>query len=376
MTNHVQTVVYTIYMNKFSLVAAIFVGLVISKLPAAGYAQETQPVEENNIAANTPPASTETTPAKEGSGQRISGNAERPIYPPSQKRTMKLLANTLNQQSTQWIDSDDGPFFAIWQEDRSGDAKGALLIIHANGEHPAWPQTTKPLHDTLPDYGWATMAISLPPTKQTAPPKRTFPVKARQAVISDTEKASATETQKTQAPEPEVTSQPNDTNNIEALTDSRLTAALKFLHDKGQFNVAILGSGTGAIRANTFLKNISPNISDQQLKARLEKPIRAFMTYNARNKMSPQSQEYEDWFSDPEVPVLDIYTTTDLRNQRESQTRKIIAKQKKVSQYSQAKIAEMSYEKAWGENRLSRRIRSFLDAHVKGVEVKNAQVRK
>jgi hypothetical protein len=101
---------------------------------------------------------------------------------------MQLLASQLeDKKSTQWLSAGEEPFLAIWQADRTGDAKGAVLIIHAEGEHPAWPQTTKPQHDSLPDYGWATMAIHLPNPLSPTTPKRTIETKVLQKKTNNSE---------------------------------------------------------------------------------------------------------------------------------------------------------------------------------------------
>jgi hypothetical protein len=310
---------------------------------------------------------------------------------------MQLLASQLeDKKATQWITAGEETFLAIWQADRSGDAKGAVLIIHAEGEHPAWPQTTKPLHDSLPDYGWATMAIHLPNPLSPPTPKRTIETKVLQKKIntseSDTEartEAIKTETTAQENPEPNTTdnnAKPNPTEtpqlettkpiiDTELATEQRLVSALQFLHNKGQFNIVIMGSGVGAIRSHRFIKSITPVITDEALKEKIEKPIRASIIFNARNQLSDQDEQYLDWFFDPEIPVLDIYTGSDPRNQKEAKVRKILGRQEKAITHSQIKIAEITYEKSWNENQLSRRIRSFLDAFLQGIEINKKQLK-
>ncbi|ODS22751.1 hypothetical protein AB835_12490 [Candidatus Endobugula sertula] len=291
---------------------------------------------------------------------------------------MKWLAQHLPEEAGMWLADGEDTFFALWQPDRSGDAKGVILILHAEGEHPAWPQTTKPLHDTLPDYGWATLAISLPPTSKIQIPKRAFPVKT----------TVKTETSESQPPAtPDNTSQEATTKRSsptaelslsvepETTTNQRLESTLKFLHDHGQFNIVMMGSGIGAIRAYQFMNAITPQISDEELKKPLEKPIRAMIIYNARNKLPTKSKHYQEWFIDPEIPIMDIFTTNDRRNIKDARKRQILAKQKNAIAYHRVKLAEMSHEKFWGENRLSRRIRSFLDANAQGVEIDNAKIK-
>jgi len=53
-----------------------------------------------------------------------------------------------------------------------------------------------------------------------------------------------------------------------------------------------------------------------------------------------------------------------------------MGKRKKAIAYKQIKITEISYEKSWQENQLSRRVRSFLDAYIQGIEIDNARIAK
>ena len=138
----------------------------------------------------------------------------------------------------------------------------------------------------------------------------------------------------------------------------------------------ILGNGYGAIRAQKFIKHITPNVDDPKLKATLEKPVRAMVLMNGRDRLPSMQDSYEEWFTDPTIPILDIVVQTDHRNQQAAKLRKTIARQKNVKVYKQVRLIEMSREKSWGSNSLSRRILGFLDTHAAGIEVRNATLRR
>lgn len=61
------------------------------------------------------------------------------------------------------VDLNDGnrDFLGILTE-TDDEAKGAVLILHGRGFHPAWPTVIQPLRTELPDEGWATLSIQLP----------------------------------------------------------------------------------------------------------------------------------------------------------------------------------------------------------------------
>jgi hypothetical protein len=304
---------------------------------------------------------------------------------------MKILAAHLPKDSLLWLETDNERFLSIWQQDRSGLPKGAVLIVHAEGENPTWPNTTKPLHDTLPNHGWATLAISLPEPDALQTPSRTLPVKTHPvepAIAMETETSEGSTSAPADIKQPESTNSPAtnekpqpdsplaNTMSAETIVEKRLETAMQFLHDRGQFNIILIGSGVGAIRAHEFLNKITPKINNPKLKAKLERPVRAMVLVNARNQLPMAEDSFNNWFSDPDIPVLDIFVQTDRRNTQEAAARKILAQQKKVTAYKQVRITELSHEKSWSENQLSRRVRSFLDSNAVGIEVKNATLRK
>lgn len=53
-------------------------------------------------------------------------------------------------------------FVAIMAEAEDEAAKGAVLLLHGRGYHPAWPAVIQPLRTTLPEQGWTTLSIQMP----------------------------------------------------------------------------------------------------------------------------------------------------------------------------------------------------------------------
>lgn len=379
-----------------TLISLLTLLLTFSAIPLWAQEKEApaEPTEEKTEAA------AEDEDAQPKKAQRLPSSLKRQRNPSSEDGSMALLGEYLSEDSLIWLNTEFGRFISVWQKDRSGDPKGALLIIHAEGEHPAWPNTTQPLHDTLPDDGWATLAISLPAPDERKIPQRTFPTKAKRIIQSEDDNSNEEGGEKSDeqaktaaiaedsaedkvAEKPEVTP-PTPTIQeedvapppSELVTEKRLEAALQFLHDQGQFNLIVLGSGSGAIRAHDFIDKITPKIDNPKLKAKLERPIRAMVIVNARNRLPIMEEAYQNWFSDPEIPVLDIFVQDNYRNKVEAKKRKILARQKKVVTYKQVRLNSINPEKSWNENSLSRRVRSFLDTNAVGIEVKNAKVQK
>jgi hypothetical protein len=372
-------------------------------LPASSWAQDANNAASAKDSEESQQGDTDGEPSiKEKKAPiRLSSKLPRTSIALNQKRKMQLLEDNLTNGVPTWLSDGEEEFLTIWHEDRSGNAQGALLILHAEGEHPSWPRTTQPLHDSLPEYGWATLAIHLPnpayegvPERtllvKTIPPKKSRDIDNNSDNESGDEESTASEQKaEEKTPPVELSTNKPPTNEalaekkttrthqeIEAIAENRLTAALKFLHDKGQFNIVLMGNGVGAIRSHKLMKSIIPVIDDKRLKKRIEKPIRGSIIFNAKNTLPKKKEVYTDWFFDPEIPILDIYMDTDIRNIKDAKKRKALAKKQKVIIHKQLKLSNLSYETSWKENQLSRRIRSFLVTNVQGIEVENAKIKR
>ena len=328
-----------------------------------------EPVEPTEELADEQTEAPKTKPVRPASA------LPRSRSPRDDNNHMQLLASYLPKEGLVWVEHYPESFLGYWQKDRSGEPKGALLILHSEGASPLWQKTTRPLHESLPNHGWATFSLALPdPAAKKIPPRtiavKTVPVKA----TSTPEEGEATEVNGIEEiTEPPVVEKQNaivleeDKPSVEEVIESRLESALRFLHDQGQYNVVIVGSGANAIHAQRFINKITPKIQNPELQGQLEKPIRAMVLVNSRGYL-PLEGEVE-WFTDPDLPVLDIYFKQDPRNGQAASKRKQLAKQQGLVSYTQVAMNEFSGERAWSENRLSRRIRSFVEKNASGVEV-------
>jgi hypothetical protein len=391
--------------SLITLICCIYSGLLLAQDAVKDTEGDTADDEKTMLAKDLKPT-------------RIPSSQQRLQFPSNNggdKGPMGVLAKQISsglfielaKDAIVWLETTaNEKFLSMWQPDRSGNPRGALLIIHSEGENLAWPNTIWPLQETLPDYGWATLALSLPEPAKPQIPKRTLAVKTQTLAKGDDSANSQDESTDKKKPEtmvakkeitkeeaekkelaqsnatdknkvePEIANtENNDRLSPEEITEQRLETALRFLHDKGQFNIVILGNGTGAIRANVFLNNTTPKIDNPALGS--AKPFRGIILLNSRNRLPIMEQDYRDWFNDPAIPVLDIFLAQDVRNQKAAKARKIIAKQKKVSVYKQVKLNHLKHTPSGHENILSRRIRSYLSANATGVEanaIKTAEI--
>lgn len=53
-------------------------------------------------------------------------------------------------------------FLGLYAEPATEYSKGAVIILHGIGVHPAWPDVIEPLRMQLPDLGWHTLSLQMP----------------------------------------------------------------------------------------------------------------------------------------------------------------------------------------------------------------------
>ncbi|MEJ2451769.1 MAG: DUF3530 family protein, partial [Gammaproteobacteria bacterium] len=60
------------------------------------------------------------------------------------------------------LKADNVEFLALYAEPTTDKAKGAVIILHGIGAHPAWPDVIEPIRMQLPDHGWYTLSLQMP----------------------------------------------------------------------------------------------------------------------------------------------------------------------------------------------------------------------
>jgi hypothetical protein len=261
----------------------------------------------------------------------------------AQKRA--LLREQYPQEDLRKLDSDTGESFnALWRKDQTGDAFGAVLIVPDNGQTANWPHTIDVLRLDLPNHGWSTLSIDLVEKKP-----RVFSKNREQADTND-----------------DAIYQ----NNL-----ARMQAALTFLNSEGQYNIVAVGYGESAVRLIDFMTTLSPSSPAMPGNSKKTGPVRALVLINARNTIDDIQDTAFDKLVWRDVPVLDVFFGTHFRDPFEISNRRKAAKKNRLSTYYQLKLLEPSSTVFAGENRLSRRIRGFLNNNAKGVEIERGNAR-
>lgn len=161
------------------------------------------------------------------------------------------------------IDLNDGTrdFVGIMTEADTDKARGAVLIMHGRGYHPAWPTVIQPLRTALPEKGWATLSIQMP-------------VLHKEAKYFDYVK-------------------------IFPHAHPRISSAIKYLRDEGYERVVVLSHSCGA---HMMMSYIHQN-GDKEFDAYIS------VGSGATDYKQPMINTFP--FADMKVPILDIYGSND-----------------------------------------------------------------
>lgn len=291
--------------------------------------------QQNNGADKAPPKAATKNKAPDAADDKKIAQAPviRAKLPRVDEVRMRLLAQKTELGSQIWLQQNQQQFLSIYHPNNQHPGKGALLILHDDGQHPRWPDTIETISATMPDYGWATLSISLPDIK---PSKTKKPANQSDTSLSQTEQQAV----------------------------ARIQAALDYLGTQGLLNVILVGSGSGAPRGANLLQSLpSPGPTPEGTKA--ARAIAALVIINDNNPSELTSLSPN--FNDASMPILDIYFGSQETTLAAAKRRKQMASRSKMKTYQQIRLAELNGLLSLGENRLSKRVRGFIERNAKGV---------
>lgn len=74
------------------------------------------------------------------------------------------------------LKADGVEFLGLYTESNTEKDRGAVIILHGIGVHPAWPDVIDPLRMELPDHGWHTLSLQMPILENEAKAKDYHPL--------------------------------------------------------------------------------------------------------------------------------------------------------------------------------------------------------
>lgn len=302
-----------------------------------------------------------------------------------QQNRSQLLATTIDRPLPVWIDLDHNRrLLAFWQPEKSAEAKGAVIIVAA----PGLPYASNPLVETLqaslPEAGWSTLLITLPEFFGPPPPKRASEKQTPAPTATTEEPPDDDDTDETQVvfSETEAETDASDNNTDDAddqpstfiewqdyltFTEDVLTRAIAFLHQKEQYNIALLGEGVGgyiSLQFNSRAPQTAPSTVEKDNEtAAVDRDIRALILVD----LQPGFDAGTELLNTPNVPTFDLFSKSRGLVIREAKNRILAARGQEYDLYLQKPITSGSTRvRADSAGKL---IRGFLDRHVAGEQM-------
>lgn len=416
---------------KISLHCVFLLALVV--LPVAYAQNEQPIVEPDNTEEEATKVqqagedqAAKTAPSENGEATNTTASTQRFSPTPEQiiKAEQQLLAARAPKNTTPvWLKYQNTARLAFWRPSTAAAPLGAVLVVFDRGEHLLTSLLLANSLEHLPNHGWATLAIYLNDLPEPAIPKRPpgasrdedntadgaaqdepgqddsaeqapqkadmddEPVDETQVVYEDEEvetevvENSASSSKQEDAPQAPP----------EELAKGLIGEAISHLQSQGQYNIVLLGEGLGATRALAYTagEGLSPPPSVEtqkpaKAKAVIDRPIRALILVDTLHLAAPpagsliaddsaqdnEAQEIGALLTTPNIPVLDLYIENTRLKAQQALDRKRAARAKKYVNYVQRKWTTPPVaDDSRGENKVTRAIRHFLDAHAKGVQL-------
>lgn len=226
-----------------------------------------------------------------------------------------LIDKTLPAEQKVLLQIDGPARRAYYMKETSGKAHGGVIIVPELKQHPANRGEINALRHILADRHWHTLALNM------------------------------------ESDDP-------------ATANGMIAAAVQYLNQQGIYNIALLAQGGAAPLAINYVATLPepPPGEFQQL--------RALILLNAKNQQTAGSKSLDTLTQLPAItlPVLDAYKNGDLRQQQQAQQRKTTSRQR-GKLYQQARLPLTDFSDISKDNRVSKRIRGWLDANIAGFMV-------
>lgn len=245
------------------------------------------------------------------------------------------LSEALPEEAT-WLEIPNGKILALHRPNYAKIPKGALLIITSSDLTKKLPPEIESTRINLPHAGWETLTIDT---------KRNL---FQSTTISITENSATT-----------------PTDHLKEI----LVSSLKFLNDRGQFNLILMVDNNIAPQIMALLSNAL----DKKIgKSRgLDSPMQMLILLNTHPNISLTEKELTGIFQNKELPVFDIFLGSEDENIKNNKRRhRAIANQRNLNHYHQALLNnQLDQLIDQPHNFLTNRIRGYMDKNALGEKI-------
>lgn len=303
--------------------------------------------------APTTPAAAPATPAPAATAPTTTAPANDPAVVGDRN---KQLSDRIPPEQQLQLQAGDDAFPARYIADLAPDHRGAVIVLHDSGQHRSWPFTVAALLDELPQFGWSTLAIEVPPAAQDAP--GSVPVSATPGTPAAAPPPAAGAAAVVAANTSLVT---GSEDGAEKQAQARIDAAVKKLLElnggKSQ-PVVLVGFGSGAWRIAEFARKLAEGNG-----ARSTTPLAALVLVDPRNRLAATKVDLPILLPMTELAALDIVQSSEPRVRADAEARRRAVLKQRDRIYQQLALPPLANGDAIAQTALTRRIRGWMQLH-------------
>ncbi|MEN9465204.1 MAG: hypothetical protein RL217_1385 [Pseudomonadota bacterium] len=322
-----------------------------------------------------------------------------------------FLKNNQREKEAIRLQVQGSSFTALYLNEQIGKPQGTVLILPDLEQHAQWPNLIAPLREYLPAYGWNTLSLGLPSAPNRNLPARedSIALPAADAPAQDKTTEVAADKTRTQAADTEpsagVSAQgtpktdnaagepslprleklpelPKDEKlgqqTVQAQRDAaleyqeqmlgRLKAAVAYLQQQGQFNIALVASGENATWAALYLA--AQPVKEKLGQEKNKEGLALILVDATGDAYAPEP--LNQILPRLKLPILDIMTPFNRNSAFNNNERIGAIRHSKNADYTPVKLEALALEENYG-NLVTRRIRGWLGRHLAGNEKKMAE---
>lgn len=403
-------------------------------LPPLLWAEDTDDVSAQTETDPSPKAATENDTqvdsAPDSDNEKVAPIKNTQRHQPNipQKRTQSLMHHLElmeRKDEVVQLSADEEDFYGLYLPEATGSPQGAVLILHDNQQHGHWPELIAPIRESLPQYGWTTFSIELPELPASKRILRAAPEKkltknsqsegaeenstVTLAPITTDQAGDALLTEEAaDSDAPDFSNQPQEKENnslepslprlaklpdlptesplavitpevpaedpfeqYQSLNRQRIIAAVDYLKSKGQFNLVILGYGTGAAWAIDYVAQMNQAAGAKGKKRKGDNKGLTLVTIDARPSITGFTDMNQQLIK-MNIPYLDIIQPNKTLELKNGKPREAIMKRNQNPNYQQIISANIS-NKHDENSPIIRRIRGWIKIKAGGTLVKMAR---
>jgi pimeloyl-ACP methyl ester carboxylesterase len=236
-----------------------------------------------------------------------------------EQQIAEKLAVTADADEIISLKASGGRFIGLYKrakisETKIGEVNGVVILVHGMGAHPDWPDVISPLRTRLTEIGWSTLSIQMP-------------------ILSPEEPVA-------------------EYGKTLRMANSRIQAAVDYLHDWEIEPIVLLGYSFGAVQAANFLARNKPE------------NIQAFISVSVlvQKFIKPKIDMYK-FIGEISVPMLDIYAEEDLEDVRRGiDDRRLAANKNGNNEFQQIELQGSGHHFLEFEDILIEQIQIWLES--------------